>query len=229
MSSINMLQVAMDINGPPGLTHPLLIENYAWVDQRLRELFYEYALTDSNCDEYEADGLLTENFAWVDEKLAEMCSISEKKYPLCLTPLTWINYRDKDYRENQDEYNICHKRKRSQSDCEMDELSINKLICQSSIQTGNIYLSNSTDESSLEAVADEDLEIYTVSSIDLESEEDDLNLSIPNSPTSVAELGCQIIPYDEDMIRVGVVTPEYQETWSEQEDDVETHYSYDSY
>ena len=36
----------------------LLIEKYAWVDQGLEELYYRYALTAENCDEYQDAGLL---------------------------------------------------------------------------------------------------------------------------------------------------------------------------
>lgn len=32
-------------DGPPGLIHPLLIENYDWVDRRLDELYYNYTNT----------------------------------------------------------------------------------------------------------------------------------------------------------------------------------------
>ena len=47
-------------------------ENYAWVDERLNELYYGYALTDENIDEFEEMGLLNENYAWVDERLNEL-------------------------------------------------------------------------------------------------------------------------------------------------------------
>ena len=47
-------------------------ENYAWVDERLRELYYGYALTDENIDEFEEMVLLNENYAWVDERLREL-------------------------------------------------------------------------------------------------------------------------------------------------------------
>ena len=38
MNLITIFDIAMDMNGPPGLTHPLLVENYFWVDKRLSEM-----------------------------------------------------------------------------------------------------------------------------------------------------------------------------------------------
>lgn len=38
MSSINIFQIAMDMNGPPGLIHPLLREKWSWVDNKLEEM-----------------------------------------------------------------------------------------------------------------------------------------------------------------------------------------------
>lgn len=50
----------------------LFFEKYAWVDQGLEELYYRYALTAENCDEYQDAGLLKEKWAWVDRKLELM-------------------------------------------------------------------------------------------------------------------------------------------------------------
>lgn len=38
--NVNIFKIAMNINGPPGIIHPLLQENYAWVDECLREKYY---------------------------------------------------------------------------------------------------------------------------------------------------------------------------------------------
>jgi hypothetical protein len=57
----------------------LLIEKYAWVDQGLEELYYRYALTAENCDEFQDAGLLREKWAWVDRKLEEMEKQNNKK------------------------------------------------------------------------------------------------------------------------------------------------------
>ena len=34
------MYLACDRNSPPGLVHPLLQENYDWVDKRLEEMYY---------------------------------------------------------------------------------------------------------------------------------------------------------------------------------------------
>jgi len=67
-----MFNVAIFKNDPPGLTPSHLVEKYAWVDERLAEMYNSYALTADNCDEYDAAGLFREKYAWVDERLAEM-------------------------------------------------------------------------------------------------------------------------------------------------------------
>lgn len=45
---MNAIQLAINFNAsaPPGLINPLFIENYDWVDNRLRELYYDYDLSD---------------------------------------------------------------------------------------------------------------------------------------------------------------------------------------
>jgi hypothetical protein len=61
MSSQIMYQLAMDFTGPPGITHPLFKEKYAWVDECLREKYYSYALTSLNYDEFLYSGLIKAN------------------------------------------------------------------------------------------------------------------------------------------------------------------------
>lgn len=67
----------------------LLQENYAWVDERLAEMYHIYALTDENYDEYEEAGVIKEHWDWVDKRLNEMCDISEHSILLSPTPLSW--------------------------------------------------------------------------------------------------------------------------------------------
>lgn len=48
MDSYQIYQVAMDCNAPPGITHPLFKENYAWIDEELEkreEIFSSKRLT----------------------------------------------------------------------------------------------------------------------------------------------------------------------------------------
>ena len=173
MSSINVFQVAMDLNGPPGLTHPLLVEKYAWVDKRLREMYNGYALTASNCDEYEAAGLLTENWAWVDDRLEQMCKINDDGiFPPALAPLTWVNYRnnaDQECLEEEEERLSGHKRSRSESDISDYEeeayRAVKRLRCQSPLPTG-MYINELFDNKIVLGNYDEEYELATeVSSI----------------------------------------------------------------
>jgi hypothetical protein len=186
MSSLNVFQVAMDMNGPPGITHPLLVENFAWVDERLREMYYGYALTSSNCDEYEAAGLLKENWAWVDSRLEEMCNPPEETYfPLCPLPITWGYYRNganmECIEEDSDsvESYIGYKRKRSESDISDYDVeagrAIKRLRCQSPIPLGKYLFQFSNPFCTLDCerynydVENQSYETESVSSLDLDS------------------------------------------------------------
>ena len=141
MSSMSASEfVVMDYYyGPPGLTHPFFVENYAWVDQLLREKYYSYALTSQNVDEYQAADLLTENYAWVDERLEEMCAPKDEEFPLLLAPITWTNYRGDAELEELDHHLSGIKRKRSKSDISYYEVEVdsanNRLDCAASIAT----------------------------------------------------------------------------------------------
>lgn len=115
---MNMFAIAMDMNAPPGITHPMLVEKYDWVDVRLRELYYGYALTADNYDEFVAAGLFLEKYDWIDRKLEE----NEKRGKcLMLAPVTWVNYRKNATgclleEEIEENYESGIKRKRSESD-----------------------------------------------------------------------------------------------------------------
>lgn len=140
--------VAMDFNGL------LMQENYAWVDRRLEELYYGYALTSANCDEYEAAGILTENYAWVDQRLEEMCSINNKyDIPLCNAAIPWANYRSSANLEcidDEEESFIGRKRRRSESDIsdyeDEADRAIQRLSCQSPIPKGEYVIIPNYDE-----------------------------------------------------------------------------------
>lgn len=149
MSSFNnVCQIVQDMNGPPGLTHPLLVENYSWVDERLREMYNIYALTDSNCDEYYVAGLLKENYAWVDQKLEEMCAITDYDFIQCPVPIRWYSSDSETLILLEDDevsfklLESCNS-KHSESDIsDISEISYyeerhNRLPCQSPIPTGN--------------------------------------------------------------------------------------------
>ena len=140
--------IAMDAYAPPGITQPLLVENYDWVDQSLREKYYGYALTSENADEFEYADLLTEKYDWVDRRLEELCAPKPIRYiPLAHTPITWCNYKHKDSfetLENQNTKFIGIKRKRYESDISDYEVQVNRVIkrlrCQSPIPKGKLYI-----------------------------------------------------------------------------------------
>jgi hypothetical protein len=164
MNAFNKFVVgaAMDINGPPGLTHPLFVENYAWVDQCLKEFYHSYALTADNYDEYEAAGLMTENWSWIDDILREKYSYILRSGLLCPAPLGWADYRQKfehhSLEEDDDtQESFLGKRKRAESDISdhEDEVlrAIIRLRCQSPIHSSEyLYLRKEDfDVSSIES------------------------------------------------------------------------------
>ena len=155
---IARIAIMDDIYGPPGLTHPRLFEKYAWVDKRLEELYYGYALTADNCDEFQDAGLLTEKWAWVDarlrEKYYENTVTSEfdefkSRGILCRAPLAWASYREpagfSQHSLEEPQESVLGKRKRAESDISDHEEEIaivmNRLGCQSPLPSSKyIYL-----------------------------------------------------------------------------------------
>ena len=100
---------------PPSLILPsLLIENYAWVDERLREMFYCYGVTSENYEDYMEAGLLNEHYNWVDSELEELCRMP-KRFPLKPAPMNWANYRhdDTQHRLESPQPSVLGKRKYS--------------------------------------------------------------------------------------------------------------------
>ena len=126
----------------------LLVEKYAWVDERLSELYNRYSLTELNCDEFQAAGLLTERWAWVDRDLDGMSAKAPNNRLPCPSPLTWANYRCDailDCLENEGSL-VGNKRKRSESDItdELEEESVTKRLRSNSQGeegrlTGNLF------------------------------------------------------------------------------------------
>ena len=163
MSSNNIFQIVKDLQD---LSDPILKENYDWVDTRLREMFYSYALTSSNCDEFETEGLLNERWACVDERLEAMCSPSEEEVSLlCPAPVTWVNYRGGVKFEclEEDEQLSGHKRSRSESEIsDYGYSSDTRLIFQSpsSVNENKNYLFDNKNVLDNELSKDEEDEEY---------------------------------------------------------------------
>jgi hypothetical protein len=91
MSASSIYDIAMGYNAPPGLVHPLLQENYAWVDERLRLNQYSYQY---DCDDCETGFI------------PRPC------------PISWVDYRYNHIAKGIEEIDdpIVYKRKRAESD-----------------------------------------------------------------------------------------------------------------
>lgn len=129
MSSFNMLSNVTlapfsTIQAPPGL----VLENYAWVDKRLQEMTYNYALTAENCFEFDELGLLNENWSWVDTKLEELCQV----------PLP-----DEPEKSENDDYSLAstvsYNRRRAESDISEYESEISSVLTRLSEDTEFFY------------------------------------------------------------------------------------------
>lgn len=125
MSQITIHDVIQSsVIAPPGITHPLLVEKYDWVDQRLEELYHGYSLTADNCDEFQDAGLLREKWAWIDNSLHKNYYASRESgnnynnYDLLMpAPISWANYHSTAIHEciEDDSGSSLGKRKRSES------------------------------------------------------------------------------------------------------------------
>lgn len=71
-------------------------ENYAWVDQRLQEMFHNYGMTEDNFDDYIESGLLKETSSWMDEKLQSQYDIEFINTVPCPAPIQWVLYKNYD-------------------------------------------------------------------------------------------------------------------------------------
>jgi hypothetical protein len=68
----------MSFINPSVITENLLTENYAWVDNLLREKYYKYALTIENYDEFYSAGILPKNYDFDFEEIENpVCKRSE--------------------------------------------------------------------------------------------------------------------------------------------------------
>ncbi len=85
------IAIASDLNGPPGIIHPLLQENYDWVDKHLEELYYGYALTEDNYDEYINCDLISDKWSSMDSDLENQNNNID--FLPCPASIVWVNYR----------------------------------------------------------------------------------------------------------------------------------------
>ena len=92
MSSICGANISMEMSE----LSALLKENWAWVDQRLEELYHAYGITEENCDDYIEAGLLGERWNWVDEELQNQYSSEFEERLPCPAPMSWVLYKNYD-------------------------------------------------------------------------------------------------------------------------------------
>jgi hypothetical protein len=155
-----MFASVMDIDSYPGPSMILMNEKYSWVDQRLRELYNNYALTSDNCDEYISTGLLNEDYTWVDQKLEEIVQVSEEG-----SILGKRKRAESDISDYDEEVSRAVKRFRYGSELPSSpsnsEKERERLRCQSPFPTNN-YTYECSDTSS-------------ISSLNLESNQDDIS------------------------------------------------------
>ena len=116
------------------ISESLLNEKWSWVDHRLEELYYGYALTIENSDEYSAAGLLTEKWSWVVYDLENQYNDEDELRILCPAPINWVN---SEKINTINDNNILEQYNRSRAESDISDHSetvdrvINKLSCES--------------------------------------------------------------------------------------------------
>ena len=150
MSSIHGVNIHMEVSE----ISDLLKENWAWVDQRLEELYHGYGLTEENSDDYIEAGLLSESFAWVDEELQRQVNAEFEDRVPCPAPISWVLYKNYDSQHClEDEGVLARRRAESDISDHSDEVDrvLKRLDIQSPLPKGMYPI----DYSYLYSVADE--------------------------------------------------------------------------
>ena len=141
----------------------LIVENWAWVDQRLEEVYHGYGLTKDNCDDYIDAGLLVERWDWLDTELQNQYSAEFEDRIPCPAPIAWVLYKNYESQYCLEE----ERRSRAESDISdhSDEVErvLKRLDCQSPLLTGMFPI----EYSHMYAVADE---VSSVSSLEAEGD-----------------------------------------------------------
>jgi hypothetical protein len=119
MSVSTIHDIVMGLNAPPGLIHPILKENYAWVDERLRNIQH-------SC-EYDYDDC-------------------ENGFIPCPCPISWVDYRynhiAKGIEESEEPIVVDYKRKCAESDISDHENDIENVF--KKLRVNDISLDYST-------------------------------------------------------------------------------------
>lgn len=145
MSSICSSAIPVEINPE------LMQDNWAWVDQRLEELYHGYGLTYENYDDYIDACLLVEMSSWVDNEQENQYSNEFKDCYPCPAPICWVLYK------NIDSQHCLEEEQRSRAESDISDHSdkvkrvLKRLDCQSPLPTRMCQ----NDYSDLYAIADE--------------------------------------------------------------------------
>jgi hypothetical protein len=199
-----MFASIMDNDSYPGHSMILMNENYSWVDQRLRELYNNYALTSDNCDEYISSGLLNEDYAWVDQKLEQIVQVSEEG-----SILGKRKRAESDISDYDEEVSRAVKRFRYGSELPSSpsnsEIERERLRCQSPFPKNNYTFTPLSNP-----FCNLDCELYnytyecsdtsSISSLNLESNQDDIsaNCSDYECVSELSNEDSQDVEYDSD-------------------------------
>lgn len=117
-------------------------ENWAWVDKRLEELYYSYALTSENCSDYMEAGLLKEFWSKVDESLEKQFNAEFEDLILCPAPISWVSYKNYEEQRCLEDESQGY-RERAESDIsdhsEEVERALNKLSDDARLKQDDMY------------------------------------------------------------------------------------------
>ena len=143
----------MNCPAPPGLTHPLLKENFAWVDKRLEQLYYGYALTSENYEDFEY--LYNNKYSDVDSILGVKDSILGVKEYSILGKRKRSDSDISEYEEDRiqdnnvyydfDEYDYIYKTDNEEDDLESISLSVSDYDFKSVASDQNVIENYSSD------------------------------------------------------------------------------------
>ena len=103
-------------------------EKWAWVDQRLAEMFYSYGLTEDNVDDYIDAGLLGKSGDWIDEQLlSQYKGEFEDRLP-CPAPLKWVLYKNYESQYCLEEEESTSSRSRAESDISDHSAEVERVL-----------------------------------------------------------------------------------------------------
>ena len=100
-------------------------EKWAWVDQRLEEMYHSYGVTENNFDDYIDAGLLG---SWIDDKLQSQYNDQFDDRLPCPAPLHWVLYRDYESQYSLEEEASRSSRSRAESDISDHSAEVERVL-----------------------------------------------------------------------------------------------------